>query len=169
MKKLRLLVPLATIVAVLLLLIAPAGALASSEHKPPGLPGCVKWHYVQCGQTLSSIARMYGTSASYLAAINHLANPNVIYAGTSLCVRWAAPPPPPPCGGCGPKPPPPCGGCGPKPPPHPGGFWYFVRCGDTLNKIGARFGWSATYLAQVNHIWNPNVIYAGQRLWIPAH
>jgi len=146
MKKLRLLVPLATIATVLLLLIAPAGALAASDQTMSAGSSCVQWHYVQCGQTLASIARMYGTSVAYLAAINGIANPNVIYAGQSLCVRRSAPPPPP------------CGG-----------FWYMVKCGDTLNKIGARYGWSAAYLAQVNHLCNPNVIYVGQRLWIPGH
>jgi LysM repeat protein len=161
MRKLRLLIPVATVAAVLLLLIAPAGALAAPDNGAYG-GGCVQWHYVRCGQTLASIARWYGTSVSYLAAINGLANPNLIYAGTSLCVRRGPPPPPPP---------PPCPKCGPHPPPPPphGGFWYVVRCGDTLANIGWRYGWSASYLAQVNHVWNPNVIYAGQRLWIPAH
>jgi LysM repeat protein len=158
MKKFRLLVPLATIAAVLLLLIAPAGALAAPDQGNAG-PGCVQWHYVRCGQTLASIARMYGTSVSYLAAINGIANPNRIYAGQSLCVRkGAAPPPPKP----GPHP-------GPGPKPCSDGFTYVVRHGETLSSIGWRYGWSAAYLAQVNHIWNPNVIYAGQRLWIPGH
>jgi LysM repeat protein len=146
MKRLRLFVPVAVIAAVLLL-IAPAGALAAPNEGAAG-SGCVKWHYVRCGQTLASIARTYGTSVSYLAAINGIANPNRIYAGTSLCVRKSAPPPKPRA----------CGG-----------FWYTVKCGDTLNKIGARYGWSAAYLAQVNHNCNPNLIYAGQKLWIPGH
>ena len=145
MKRLRLFVPVTVILTVLLLLIAPAGALAAPNESAAG-SGCVQWHYVRCGQTLASIARTYGTSISYLAAINGIANPNVIYAGTSLCVRTSAPKPKP------------CGG-----------FWYTVKCGDTLNKIGARYGWSAAYLSQVNHNCNPNLIYAGQRLWIPGH
>jgi LysM repeat protein len=146
MRKLRLLIPVATVAAVLLLLIAPAGALAAPDKWAPG-GSCVQWHYVQCGQTLAGIAGMYGTSVYYLTAINGIANPNVIYAGQSLCVRTSAPPPPKPCGG----------------------FWYTVRCGDTLANIGWRYGWSAAYLAQVNHLCNPNLIYAGQRLWIPGH
>ncbi len=146
MKRLRLFVPVAVIAAVLLLM-APAAALAApneGEHHS----GCVQWHRVRCGQTLAEIARMYGTSVSYLTAINGLANPNVIYAGTSLCVRSSHARP------------------GPKERPDDG-FTYTVRCGDTLNRIGARYGWSAAYLARVNHIPNPNVIYVGQRLWIP--
>jgi LysM repeat protein len=44
---------------------------------------------------------------------------------------------------------------------------YTARCGDTLAHIGARYGWGAAYLAQVDIIGIPNVIYGGQRLWIP--
>jgi LysM repeat protein len=156
MKKLRLIVPLAMIVAVLLLMIAPAGALAAPDQGAPKA-SCLQWHYVRHGQTLAQIARMYGTSTAYLTAINGLSNPNRIYAGTSLCVRANKP-------GPGPHPAP-----GPKPKPCSDGFTYVVRHGDTLSSIGWRYGLSSAYLAQVNHLWNPNVIYAGQRLWIPGH
>ncbi len=40
--------------------------------------------------------------------------------------------------------------------------WYTVKHGDTLNKIGVKFGVSWKYLAQINHIPNPNKIYTGQ-------
>lgn len=49
-----------------------------------------------------------------------------------------------------------------------GGWTYVVRCGDTLGDIGWRYGSSAWELARVNHIRNPNLIYPGQRLWIPG-
>jgi putative chitinase len=153
MRRLRLIVPVAVIAAVVLLLIAPAGALAAPNEGQKG--GCVQWHYVRCGQTLSGIARMYGTSVDYLMSINGIRNPNKIYAGTSLCVATGHP--------------------GPKPGPHPGpgpkhcdGFTYVVKCGDTLGDIAWRFGVNSSYLAQVNGLWNPNKIYAGQRLWIPG-
>jgi hypothetical protein len=51
---------------------------------------------------------------------------------------------------------------------HDDGFTYIVKCGDTLGNIAARFGVNSTYLAQVNGLWNPNWIYAGQALWIPG-
>jgi hypothetical protein len=40
--------------------------------------------------------------------------------------------------------------------------WYTVRPGDTLYKIGVKYGVSWTYLAKINNIPNPNKIYAGQ-------
>jgi nucleoid-associated protein YgaU len=49
-----------------------------------------------------------------------------------------------------------------------GGWTYVVRCGDTLGDIGWRYGSSAWELARANHIRNPNLIYPGQRLWIPG-
>jgi LysM repeat protein len=42
-----------------------------------------------------------------------------------------------------------------------------VRRGDTLGDIGWRYGSSALELARANHVRNPNLIYPGQRLWIP--
>jgi LysM repeat protein len=45
---------------------------------------------------------------------------------------------------------------------------YVVQPGDTLAKIAARYGTSWYDIATVNNISNPNLIYAGQVLVIPA-
>lgn len=39
------------------------------------------------GATLSGIAQQYGTTVSSLASINHISNPNLIYAGATLRIR----------------------------------------------------------------------------------
>lgn len=44
--------------------------------------------------------------------------------------------------------------------------WYTVQKGDTLAKIGAKFGVSWQYLADLNNLANPNKIYAGQVLCV---
>jgi LysM repeat protein len=44
--------------------------------------------------------------------------------------------------------------------------WYTVKSGDTLYKIGLKFGVSWTYLAKINHISNPSKIYTGQTLCV---
>lgn len=44
--------------------------------------------------------------------------------------------------------------------------WYTVQKGDTLNKIAVKFGTSWQYLAQINHLPNPNKIYTGQTLCV---
>ena len=59
MRRLRLFVPAAVITAVLLMLIAPAAAFAA-PNEGGHQSGCVQWHTVRCGQTLSGIARTGG-------------------------------------------------------------------------------------------------------------
>jgi LysM repeat protein len=45
---------------------------------------------------------------------------------------------------------------------------YQIKSGDTLSEIAARFHTSVAALAHLNHIANPNVIFAGRRLQIPG-
>lgn len=59
-------------------------AAASPEPQPPGQQPAVIWHTVQRGETLSSIARRYGTSWQAVAQANGLVNPNQIYVGQKL-------------------------------------------------------------------------------------
>ncbi len=56
----------------------------------------------------------------------------------------------------------------PAAPSYEGYTYYIVRWGDTLANIAYRFGTTAAALMQANHIRNPNFIYAGQALMIPA-
>ena len=46
--------------------------------------------------------------------------------------------------------------------------YYLVRPGDYLNSIAARYGTTWQAIAQVNRLYNPNVIYTGMRLAIPC-
>lgn len=120
-----------------------SGLWESPVPPPPSCSGIV--HVVRTGQTLYSIARMYGTTVWAIVAANHIANPNLIYVGQRLCIPGGAPPPPP-----------------------SGGSIYIVRRGDTLYSIARRFGVSLQALITANHIRNPNLIYVGQRLIIPG-
>lgn len=49
-----------------------------------------------------------------------------------------------------------------------GGCWYTVRPGDNLFRIAIRHGVSYWYLAQINGLYNPHYIYAGQTLSVPC-
>jgi LysM repeat protein len=64
---------------------------------PPGItptpgatstpPACRYYHYVQWGQTLSGIAWYYGTTIQAIMYANpSITNPNLIYAGSTLCI-----------------------------------------------------------------------------------
>ena len=43
-------------------------------------------HYVVKGETLSSIARKYGTTWARIAEVNKIKNPNLIYVGQKLII-----------------------------------------------------------------------------------
>ncbi len=124
------------------LLIGATPALAAPPATSGG-SGCSQFYMVRPGDTLYSIAWRYHTTVYELMKLNGISNPNYIYAGQTLCV---------------------CAGA-----PIPMGFLYTVQPHDTLYSIGARYGWSAWYLASVNHLPNPNYIWVGQVLLIPYH
>lgn len=133
------LICLVAIVA-MLLVAAPASAAPATSA---GGSGCGQFYTVRWGDTLYRIAVRYGTTVSALMNLNGITNPNKITAGQTICVK--------PGGAV------------------PWGFLYTVKAGDTLYSIARRYGWSASYLASVNHLSNPNRIYVGQVLLIPYH
>jgi LysM repeat protein len=102
-------------------------------------------HVVQRGETLSSIAARYGTTAQAIAGANGLRNQNFIYAGQRLTI---------PTGGGG-------GGT------TAAGSTYTVRRGDSLSAIALRYGTTVAALKKANGL-SGSVIYAGQRLVIPG-
>jgi len=128
--------------AALTLLVLPVNASAEPARTAGG-SGCAQLYTVQRGDTLSKIARTYGTTVNKLVALNGITNPNWIAAGSTLCVCARG--------------------------NNPAGTYYTVRRGDTLHSIARKYGWTAAWLAQVNGIPNPNELYAGRVLWIPAH
>ena len=46
-------------------------------------------------------------------------------------------------------------------------YYHTVRYGETLTRIGYMYGVSMWTIAAANHIYNLNLIYAGQVLCIP--
>lgn len=98
------------------------------------------------GNTLSEIAKSYGTTVQELVSINNIANPNLIYAGNTLKVPSTT-----------------SGGAGNDPLAE---IVYIVKKGDTLSKIALNYDTSVTKIATENGIQNPNLIYPGQKLII---
>jgi LysM repeat protein len=106
---------------------------------------------VRPGDTLTSIAARYHTTVAALTAANHITNPNLVLAGTTLQV-----------------------------PPAPGASTVstvavaasaqivVVRPGDTLTSIAARYHTTVAALMAANHITNANVVYAGAHLALPG-
>ncbi|MCS7003602.1 MAG: LysM peptidoglycan-binding domain-containing protein, partial [Dehalococcoidia bacterium] len=111
-------------------------------------------HVVRYGETLFSIAVRYNTTVAALAALNDIRNPNLIFVGQVIRI-----------GGPGVVPPP---TSVPPTPPPTGETTYTVVRGDTLNRIAQRFGVTVSAIVTRNGLANPNLIYPGQRLIIPA-
>ncbi|MFQ6057685.1 MAG: LysM domain-containing protein [Anaerolineae bacterium] len=128
-------------------LILVTGVAVGAPASAPAASGDII-HIVKAGETLFSIGRLYGVSPWAIARVNNLPNPDLIFVGQRLIIPVPQPPSPPP--------PPPCG------------TWYTVQRGDTLWSIGLRYGISYWAIVFANNIPNPNLIFAGQRLWIPC-
>ncbi len=130
----------ALVVGALLLTTTPDFAAPASTA---GGSGCAQFYTVQRGDNLYRVALRFNTSVFSLMRLNGLSNPGFIFTGQTLCVKAGA--------------------------PIPFGFLYRVQRGDTMYSIARRFGWSVGYLASVNHLINPNLIYCGMLLRIPYH
>lgn len=116
---------------------------------------CGATYTVQWGDTLGRIASICGVTLDALYA----ANPGlggILYAGQVINIPAAAPVYSPPVY--------------PAPAYWPSyGGTYVVQPGDTLGKIAARIGSSVGEILAVNpQIWNPNLIYVGQVINLPA-
>ena len=104
------------------------------------------------GDTLRSLASRFGTTVDALLAANpDITNANVIYEGQRLKVYSGSVTPPP------------------NNPPPASGQVYYAQRGDTLRKIAAKFNTTVDAILKVNaQITNPNLIYVGQAITIPA-
>jgi LysM repeat protein len=136
----------------------PAAAAPSRAATGPGFTTVE----VKPGDTLTSLAARYGTTPGALAAANGITNPNRIDAGTVLQL-------PAPVSGT------PSGSVSGSSPAGAGAAaavmtvgTVTVRAGDTLTSLAARYGTTPGALAAANGITNPNVIFAGMQLTLPA-
>jgi len=126
------------------LLIAQLGLfLPSVQAAPPATDPVV--HIVRWGESVSLIARRYGTTTNAVVAANNLRNPNFVYAGQRLVI---------PTSGSSPS--------------AANTSIHVVQRGDTLRTIAARYGTTVSYLANLNGLRNPNFIWVGQRLRVPS-
>ena len=111
---------------------------------PTPVPGQTPVTYVvQRGDTLYSIARRYGTTVQAIATLNRIVNPARIFVGQRLTIYGST-----------------------TPAPQPSGQVHVVQRGETVYSIARRYHTTVWAIAIANHLYNPNIIYAGQRLII---
>ncbi len=119
----------------------------------------IQMHTVRSGDTLSQIARNYGTTVAELKRANALEN-DLIRIGDTLIIP----------GGSAPE----RKGPGPKPAAAPakkksaarGKAVHIVVSGDTPSAIARQYGMSARDLMELNHITDPTKLQIGQRLLV---
>ncbi len=104
-----------------------------------------KYITVKRDETLSKIAEEYNTSYEYLAKINNITNPNLIFVGERLKIPTF------------------------NNEIHDSShLLYTVKSGNTLSQIARRFKVSVEKIVEINDIKNPNLIYVGEVLRIPT-
>ncbi len=150
---------LAIMVSVLIL--APRLASAQDGGQQP------TQHVVQRGESLYGIARQYGVTVLAIAQANNISNPNLIYVGQVLKIPvgttpTVTPTTPVPTTPAATTPAP------TTPPPPTGQTVHVVQAGENLYRIALRYGTTVQAISQVNGITNPNLVFVGMQLKIPA-
>lgn len=124
-------------------IVTPRPPVAKPKPTPRPVPG---YYTVRSGDTLSSIAKRYGTSVTELEHLNpHAGHPagdfNTIWPGDRLLVVGARP----------------------VSAPH----IYTVHSGDTMSEIASRFHLKLETLEHLNpQVRNPNLIFPGEHLTV---
>jgi LysM repeat protein len=115
------------------------------------------YYTVQPGEHLVNIAEKFGLSADQLIQLNSLTNPNLIFSGQQLIVSPNGAPASIPAAVSAA----PAGtSSGPQ--------TYTVQPGDRLASIASQFNVSWPDIATANNLTDPNIVYVGQTLVIPA-
>ena len=130
-------------------LLIPDGSAASAPAAPAASSTT---HIVQRGEYVGMIARQYGVSPDAIIAANGLSNPSLVYVGQQLVIPGASAP----------------AASAPAAQPAASSSTHVVQRGEHLSMIARRYGVSVNALIAANGISNPSLIYAGQRLVIPA-
>ena len=131
-------------------LIYPGQRFKIMTNTPNGISNSFIMYQVKRGDTLSAIARKYGTTVNKLVELNNIKNPNLIYINQILKIynnlsnntilgEHSC-----------------------------GKILYKIKYGDTLSFLALRFNTSVSDIAKINNIKNVNLIYAGNVIQIPA-
>lgn len=139
-------------------------APAETPAEPAGAP---VYHTVGYGETLGSIARLYGKSWTDLAALNNITNPNRVLLGQTIIVDTNSAVTTAPVE----APAPVEVAAAPAVEPAPASSTatvHIVQSGEHLASIARQYGISWSVLAQANGIIDPNRVIPGQHLNIPG-
>lgn len=129
----------------------------------PQTPAADNIYVVQKGDSISKIAARHGVKTADILALNNIADPNKIIVGQKLLLPAYATPS---------QSKPSAASAADKAPAvqknAAGQTEYVVQRGDALSKIAKKFGVSQAAIMEANGIKDPNKIYIGRKLIIPA-
>lgn len=131
-----------TLFCLLFLFLAAAPAQAQGSEPPQ--------HIVVAGETLAGIAERYGVSIAALAAVNQIADPNLIFVGQRLTIPTAS------------------GALAPALPAPQGVILLPLQPGDTLSRIARRYGLDPIELMFLNGIDRPRLLELEGEILLPA-
>lgn len=132
-----------TLCAILFLAMLVVPAFAQDE-------GGQTVHVVEMGENLFRIALRYDTSVNAIMLANGLTSANLIYPGQVLAIPGAI------------------ASTGQAPSVQGGGLSHTVAPGENLFRISRGYGVSMRTIMEANGITDPDLVYAGQVLTIPA-
>lgn len=135
----------------------PPEPTATAEPTPPPSP-TPGIHVVQPGETLSEIARMYGTTANAIVEANDLGDADTLREGQLLVIPLSPVPTPDEEPTAAPL---------STPSSAVGQRVHVIQEGETLSEIARMYGITPDELAQANGLDDPNAISVGQALVIP--
>ena len=115
-----------------------------------------KIYKVVSGDNLTKIAKAHNTTVGELVQLNNIANPNLIFVGQEIKIPVVLEAKPAVTSA-------PAAAT-----PAPATITYKIKPGDNLTKIAKEYGTTVEALVRLNNIANPNLIYAGADLIVPA-
>ncbi len=145
------------------IVVQPAQTQATVAPAAQGTP-VMQRYVVRYGDTLSTIAHLFGVSLRDLAHANGIVNPNMVYVGQVLRIPVSGTPTPLPPPTLAPSPTslaPTATQITAKP------QYYTVQPGDNLYRISIRFNVPIVALIEANGIYDANFIFVGEILVIP--
>ncbi|MDV7714565.1 LysM peptidoglycan-binding domain-containing protein [Oenococcus oeni] len=126
---------------------------STSSTSSSSTPSSSKSYTVASGDTLTSIAKAYGTTVSAIATANNISNPDYIYVGEVLTIGSSTSTSTSTSSTSSSS-------------TSSSSKSYTVASGDTLTSIAKAYGTTVSAIATANNISNPDYIYVGEVLTI---
>jgi LysM repeat protein len=131
--------------------ITPLSSPTAAATPSPTVPAGPVRHKVKSGDTVLSIAAIYGATAKDIISANGLSADGFLRVGQELLIPVAGP----------------SGGPGPTATSQGGTLVYTVQSGDTISLIASRFGSTMEWIFAANNLKPDAILHIGQSLLVP--